>query len=103
MSSLFDETEGKEVMKSGFVLNLIDGWHCWNAVQMMQKEGGHLWTEGPLCMNLIMCRDRGEVLQAVSIEPSKLGSTSTATLSKVTTFAGVMKELVIYAVAFWLQ
>lgn len=41
VSSLFDETEGRKVVKSGFVLILVDGRRRRNEVQMLQNEGGH--------------------------------------------------------------
>lgn len=48
VSSLFDESEGRKVVKSGVVIILLNGRRCRNAVQVLHEEGRHPWIDGPL-------------------------------------------------------
>lgn len=46
-SSLFDETEDRQVVKYGFLLIVLDGRHQRNTVQMLNEEGGRFLIEAP--------------------------------------------------------
>lgn len=58
-------------MKSASVLILLDCRHRLNALQMLQEEDGHAWTDGYLCVILIMHRDGAAILQAEAIRSAK--------------------------------
>lgn len=45
VSSLFDETDGWKVVKSVSLLILLDVRHFQNAVEVLQKEEIHPWTD----------------------------------------------------------
>lgn len=101
--SLVDVTEIRKFVKSEFVPIFLACRHHGNAVQMPEQEGIHVWTERRLCVNLITCRYRAEVLQAEAIKPIKVASTKTAIVWKGTTSVDVMKALVDYAAELFLQ
>lgn len=92
--SLFDENDGRMVVKSGYIHIFLDGRHCQNAVQMLQEGCRHPWTDGHFLVNLIIRRDEVAVLQAEAIKPSKVANTSTTALRKEMVFVDVMKALV---------
>lgn len=48
VSNQCDDTEGRNIVKSGFVHIFLDDRPQWNAVQMIQEEGSYPWTGGQL-------------------------------------------------------
>lgn len=69
-------------MKFQLVLIFLDCRYHQNAVQMVQKNGSHPWTEGPLRMKPIMREDRAAILRTEPIKLSKVASTLTAVTKK---------------------
>lgn len=78
VSSLYGETEGLNVLNSGCVGTSIDVCHVWNAVQMLKDEGGHPWTKGHICVNLIMLGVGSPIIQAECIKLKMVVHTSAA-------------------------
>lgn len=97
VSKLFDENEGRKVVKYGFLDISLDTHHRRTAVQMLQEEGYHIWRDSHLLMSPIMRQDRLVILHAKAINLGKVNSTSTAFLTKETTDVRVMEALISFA------
>lgn len=99
---LFNENEGRKIVKSTFVLVLLNSCHCRNDVSMLQEESGSPCPEGSFRLN-VMYGYWSAILQGEAIDLYTVTNTSTAIVGKGKTFVDVMKTLVIYAEAFLWQ
>lgn len=75
MSSLFDETEGHNVVKSGITLVFLDGLHRRIAVHMLLDDVSYRWTDNHLRVNLTMHEQGAAILQAEAVKLAKVAST----------------------------
>lgn len=79
---LFDDSEGGNNVKYGFVLILLDAHHLQNAIQLLQEDTGHPCTDQEPRINRIMRRNRSDILPAEATKLNDIANTSTAIVIK---------------------
>lgn len=64
MDHLLAIEDSQIVVEGSFDLVILDGWHGRAGAEILCKTGAHPWTEGYLCMHLIISREVADTKQA---------------------------------------
>lgn len=78
MEDAIAEQLGRNVVKEGFKLIILDGCDRYGAVRQGKAEDGHEWTDRPLCMSELICRDVQAIGQIEATKLSRMTNTSVA-------------------------
>lgn len=93
---MFIKDDDREVLNDGYHLTMFGWCHHHAAFDVLQKEGNHTWTNGPLCWS---CIEMGQTFNILS--PWRLSEWRTDTVSalieKEWSFVDIIKTLVTYA------